>query len=71
VEHEPETEPKDGPGFRLHHHGRYSHAEAAVRAWLVDAGFQVVSIGNAHLRIEADRNVAGLVVVARLLPAVP
>ena len=52
-------------GYRIHPHGRYSHAEPYVRATLADAGFEVIGIDNAHLRREGDRYVEGLLVLAR------
>jgi predicted TPR repeat methyltransferase len=52
-------------GYRIHPHGRYSHAEAYVRRTLAQAGFDLVDIEKAHLRREGDAYVDGLVVSAR------
>lgn len=52
-------------GFFLHPHGRYSHTEPYVRKTLAEAGLTPFSIGEAVLRTESGRPVAGLVVVAR------
>ena len=61
VEHAPEpTE-----GFRLNPHGRYSHGEDYVRRTLAAAGFDILSIQQAHLRTENALPVPGLLVTAR------
>ena len=52
-------------GFRLNHHGRYSHTEAYVADALMAAGLPAVSIGEATLRRESGRPVAGLLVLAQ------
>lgn len=51
-------------GYHLAPHGRYSHAEAYVRAALTAAGLQVVAINTEVLRQECQDNVRGLVVTA-------
>jgi predicted TPR repeat methyltransferase len=53
------------PRFRLHPHGRYSHAERYVREVLDAAGLNVVDIVHVTLRTEAKAQVAGLMVAAR------
>jgi predicted TPR repeat methyltransferase len=53
-------------GFRLHPHGRYSHAEEYVRASLEAAGFAPPTVDRAVLRQENQKPVEGLVVVAKL-----
>src|SRR5262245_8826988 len=53
-------------GYRIHPHGRYSHAEPYVRRVLAEADFELVEIEKAHLRRERSGYVAGLVVAARL-----
>lgn len=53
------------PQFLLHPHGRYSHAEAYVRAMLAEAGLEVRELRRVTLRQEASRPVAGLLVGAR------
>jgi predicted TPR repeat methyltransferase len=48
-------------GYRLNPHGRYSHSEAYVRGALAAAGFEVLGIRQAVLRMESGCPVAGLV----------
>jgi predicted TPR repeat methyltransferase len=50
-------------GFRIEHHGRYSHHPDYVRAVLADAGLRA-EIAKAELRTEGGLPVAGLVVRA-------
>jgi predicted TPR repeat methyltransferase len=52
-------------GYRLNPHGRYSHSEAYVRAALAAAGFAVLGITQAVLRMESGCPVAGLVVSSK------
>jgi len=52
-------------GYRINPHGRYSHTRAYVRDSLAQAGFDVLAIEGAGLRMEAGSAVAGLVVTAR------
>jgi len=52
-------------GYRINPHGRYSHTRAYVRDTLTQAGFDVVAIDGAELRMEAGSPVSGLVVTAR------
>jgi predicted TPR repeat methyltransferase len=55
----------DAPaGYRLEHHGRYSHAQSYVRSQLERAGLTVDAIEIATLRMEGKLPVAGLVVTA-------
>jgi predicted TPR repeat methyltransferase len=51
-------------GFRLNHHGRYGHGEQYVRRVLESAGLAVVAIERAHLRIEGQKPVEGMLVSA-------
>jgi predicted TPR repeat methyltransferase len=51
-------------GFRLNHHGRYSHTEGYLRAVLAAAGLRARSLASATLRLELGKPVAGLVVIA-------
>lgn len=52
--------------FLLHHHGRYSHAEAYVRESLQFYRLQVESLNHRTLRMESGRPVHGLVVQVRV-----
>ena len=56
---------KQGAQHRLNPHGRYSHAEDYVRRALARAGFGVVKIDRATLRLENRTPVDGMVVTAR------
>jgi predicted TPR repeat methyltransferase len=61
-----ESEPPDSvESFRLHGHGRYTHAESYIRAGLTDAGFAVLHIEPGVLRKEAGTDVHGHVVIAK------
>jgi predicted TPR repeat methyltransferase len=53
------------PGYRLNPHGRYGHGEPYVRASLIAAGLEIVAIHNAHLRLENQVPVDGLVVTSQ------
>jgi predicted TPR repeat methyltransferase len=53
-------------GYRLNPHGRYSHRQSYVTNTLENAGFEVISIEPADLRMESGCPVAGLVTAARL-----
>lgn len=57
--------PEDATPFVLHVHGRYSHAEAYVRAALEAGGFRVGTLATVDLRRERDERVAGLLVAAQ------
>ena len=57
--------PEEDALHRLNPHGRYSHSEAYVRRELAAAGFGVVKIDRATLRLENRTPVDGLVVTAR------
>jgi len=57
--------PEDGGDHRLNPHGRYTHSEDYVRRELARAGFAVVKIDRATLRLENRTPVDGLVVTAR------
>jgi predicted TPR repeat methyltransferase len=65
LEHAPDDDEVPA-GYRIHPHGRYSHAEPYVRRTLAEAGFEVLDIERAPLRREGSAYVAGLVVAARL-----
>jgi predicted TPR repeat methyltransferase len=52
-------------GYRINPHGRYSHAESYVRGALNAAGFAVLALEAAALRMEAGAPVPGLVCTAR------
>ena len=63
---EHELDPAGAPnGYRIHPHGRYSHAEGYVRKALAEADFEVIGIEKASLRLEGTGYVDGLVVSAR------
>jgi predicted TPR repeat methyltransferase len=53
-----------GGGFRLEHHGRYSHGADYVRATLEAVGLRPGPLTRAELRMEGGKPVAGLVVRA-------
>ncbi len=53
-------------GYRLQHHGRYSHSAEYVEDLLVSAGFAVESIVSIVPRMEAGEPVDGKLVVASL-----
>ena len=62
-----EAEPIGSPDkFRLHKSGRYSHSADYVRECLEAAGFAVLLIEGAVLRKEADTDVLGHVVLAKM-----
>lgn len=63
---EKEQEASAGEDYRLNPHGRYSHSHSYVTNALLAAGFEVLSIETADLRMESGYPVAGLVAVARL-----
>ncbi len=52
-------------GFRLNHHGRYSHTRGYVERTLMGAGLEVISVTVDVLRKESGQPVEGLVVTAR------
>ncbi|CAN5421336.1 tetratricopeptide repeat protein [soil metagenome] len=52
-------------GFRLNHHGRYSHSRPYIERTLLAAGFEAATFASAILRREAGRSVEGFVVTAR------
>lgn len=54
-----------GEGFRLHPHGRYSHADGYLRDALAKAGFAAESLNEVRLRMELGEPVAGTLTVAR------
>jgi len=53
------------PAFKLHGHGRYSHAESYVRQTLAAAGLEIREISTVALRNENKKPVGGLLVGAR------
>jgi predicted TPR repeat methyltransferase len=54
-----------GEPYRLETHGRYSHAEAYVRAAATQAGFHDIRLEERILRRERGQNVTGHVLLAR------
>jgi predicted TPR repeat methyltransferase len=52
-------------GYRINPHGRYSHRVDYVSGCLAAAGFAIMSIDRASLRMEGGAPVAGLVVSAQ------
>ncbi len=56
-------------GYRLQHHGRYSHGRTYVRRTLQAEGWHLTAMEEATLRNEAQAPVTGLVVTARRLQA--
>jgi len=54
-----------GMPFRLHPHGRYSHARAYVDTLLSGAGFNPVTLDAVHLRMESGKPVDGWLVAAQ------
>ena len=65
VEQTGEDELAAHPAFKLHSHGRYSHAESYVRQALAGAGLDVREISHVVLRNESKKPVTGLLVGAR------
>ena len=57
----------DADDYRLQNSGRYCHSRAYVVSCLSDAGFEVLVEDATAIRIEANKPVTGLLVVARLL----
>ena len=58
------AEASDAPqGFRLNHHGRYSHAEDYVRSCLMNAGLDCRLIERTELRKETKQPVEGIIVL--------
>ncbi len=53
--------------YRLQNSGRYCHSRDYVVSCLSDAGFEVLAEDATTIRIEANKPVTGLLVVARLL----
>lgn len=51
--------------YRLHHHGRYAHAGAYVRAMAAQAGLTVLQCGRETLRQEGGRPVTGWLVLTQ------
>jgi predicted TPR repeat methyltransferase len=62
LEHE-KSDQSEG-GFQLNQHGRYSHTEEYTRAVLKQIGLKVKSLSTAVLRMEQNKPVDGLVVLA-------
>lgn len=58
-------------GYQLNPHGRYSHGERYLREALGAAGFSPLTISPAHLRVENQLPVEGLVITARKPPDAP
>ncbi len=54
-----------GCGYRIEPHGRYSHGRAYLSQALADAGFAVLRMEMAVLRMEGGKPVEGVVVTAR------
>lgn len=52
-------------GYKLQFHGRYAHRRDYVEHALEHAGFTDIQVGTEHLRMEAGRPVAGLVLAAK------
>jgi predicted TPR repeat methyltransferase len=64
------VEAHDAPvDFRLNPNGRYSHADAYVRAVLGGAGFAVISMSTDRLRNEGGKPASGWVVIAQAAAA--
>lgn len=62
----PETAPtRSSAGYQINPHGRYSHGIDYVSACLAAAGFSMISIDRATLRMEGGAPVAGLVASAQ------
>jgi len=55
-----------GSGYELHPNGRYTHARSHVEKVLKKGGFSIVACTEEVLRLELGRDVAGMMVVARL-----
>ncbi len=62
-----EAEPTDSrEDYRLNRHGRYSHSADYVRKCLADANFETVSFQDVALRKEANADVRGYIVLAKM-----
>lgn len=57
-------DPAAKANYRLHPHGRYSHAETYVRSVLANSGFGPCTVSHEMLRKEAGQPVSGLLVAA-------
>ena len=53
-------------GFRLQHHGRYSHSRSYLEEELASAGFRVRDLVKVKLRNEGKKPVKGFLAVAQL-----
>ncbi len=60
-----ETQEREGTGYRINPHGRYSHGSDYVSECLKTAGFKIICIESEALRMEGGAPVAGLVVTAQ------
>ena len=60
-----ELQPGDAEPLRLNAHGRYSHSAAYVAAEVEAAGLELVTMQHQTLRIELNKPVRGLLVLAR------
>jgi len=63
VEAEP---PGSSENYRLNRNGRYSHGADYLRKCLADAGFHIVTFQDAALRKEANADVRGYLVLAKM-----
>jgi predicted TPR repeat methyltransferase len=59
------VEKSGGAPYHLHPHGRYSHSDTYVREALAGAGLITVLVASVFLRMEAQKPVAGWLVMAR------
>ena len=59
----------DSAGYHLNPHGRYSHATSYLNRALAEAGFAVIELKLAELRMESGSPVAGIVATGRKNPA--
>ena len=66
LEHDQESDLPSG--FRIHPHGRYSHAETYVRQVLSSAGLDICSLRCCVLRKEVGEPVSGMLILSQKAP---
>ena len=49
-------------GYRLNHHGRFSHSQHYIESTLADAGFNVIKLETVVLRLESGEPVEGYLI---------
>ncbi len=59
--------PDNESSYLLNYHGRYSHSQNYIEESLVDAGFNIIKLETAVLRLESGEPVEGFLVTAKKL----